>query len=186
MLYNLDTLKSLFFLLIIFLLHLPFVNAQSNNSDKGSLLTAEEITTLLDHHNQARKELKIPALIWNPAIAAYAQEWADFLAKKKKCKLIHREELKNNPKELGENLYWVSSVENFQVVQASDAWYSERSFFKNQPFSYNMANQAGHYTQMIWSGTREMGAAKATCPSGAVIVVANYFPMGNTIGQLAY
>ena len=163
-----------------------YVYSQSVIRNSGSDLSPNEATQFLDYHNAARKELHIAPLVWDNTLASYAQEWADFLAKKKKCKLIHRDELNNNPKKLGENLYWVSSGENFQVVQAADAWYSEKSFFNNQPFSYNMADKAGHYTQMIWSGTTEMGAGKATCPSGALIIVANYNPMGNTIGQLVY
>jgi pathogenesis-related protein 1 len=156
------------------------------NGDTGSKFSAIQANEFIAHHNMARKELNIAPLVWNSNIAGYAQEWAEFLANKKKCKLIHRDELNKNPLDLGENLYWFSSSDNFNVVQASVGWYDEKSFYKHQPLSYKMVDQAGHYTQMIWSGTTEMGAGKAICPSGAVIIVANYNPMGNTIGQFVY
>ena len=175
---------QLYFLLIICISQSAY--SQNTSQYTASKFTSDDISQFLDHHNKARGELNLAPLKWNKNIAAYAQEWAEFLANKKKCKLMHRDALNKNPMDLGENLYWISSGENFQAVQAAVAWYSEKSFFNNQPFSYNMADKVGHYTQMIWSGTTELGAGKATCPSGAVIIVANYNPMGNTIGQLAY
>jgi len=44
----------------------------------------------------------------------------------------------------------------------------------------------GHYTQMVWSSTREVGAGVAHCPSGAIIVVASYHPAGNMVGSVPY
>lgn len=42
----------------------------------------------------------------------------------------------------------------------------------------------GHFTQVVWKGTREMGIGKAK-KDDRVVVVANYRPAGNCIGFYA-
>jgi len=175
-------LKSLFCLFFL-VVQTTITQGQSYHSGTGSLFTAQERKDFLDHHNYVRKEFKIPDLEWSHDIAAYAQEWAEYLAKKKKCKLLHREELENNPKNYGENLYWISSAENFEPVRASLNWYKEKPVFEKNNFQFNHQLNMGHYTQMIWKNTTHIGAGYAQCPSGAIIVVANYNPPGNFIGS---
>ena len=43
----------------------------------------------------------------------------------------------------------------------------------------------GHFTQVVWKGSEEMGVAKAKSSTGKILVVANYSPAGNIIGQFA-
>ena len=53
--------------------------------------------------------------------------------------------------------------------------------FDNRPFFYLFI---GHFTQVVWKNTQKLGIAKAKSPkSGKIIVVANYEPAGNWIGQ---
>ena len=165
------------------LLFAQYTTGQNNIQITGSNFTSKEATEFLSHHNMARKEYKIPPVEWDASIASYAQEWAEYLAKKKKCKLLHRDELKNNPANYGENLYWISSGENFEPVRASLNWYEEKPIFEKNNFQFNHHLEMGHYTQMIWKNTTHVGAGYATCPSGAIIVVANYNPPGNYIGS---
>lgn len=149
----------------------------------GSHFSHRQVNDFLSHHNMARAEYKIPPLEWDASIASYAQDWAEYLAKKKKCKLLHREELEKNPENYGENLYWISSGEHFEPVRASLNWYEEKSTFENNNHRFNHRQDMGHYTQMIWKNTTHVGAGYAQCPSGAIIVVANYNPPGNYIGS---
>jgi hypothetical protein len=44
---------------------------------------------------------------------------------------------------------------------------------------------SGHFTQMIWKDSQELGMGLARSKNGRVIVVANYNPRGNYIGQFA-
>ena len=41
----------------------------------------------------------------------------------------------------------------------------------------------GHFTQLVWASTIDMGLGVAVSDSGKTYVVANYYPAGNTAGQ---
>ena len=43
----------------------------------------------------------------------------------------------------------------------------------------------GHFTQVVWKSSKELGVGKATSRSGRIYVVANYYPPGNYQGQFA-
>ncbi|RXY91726.1 CAP domain-containing protein, partial [Klebsiella pneumoniae] len=44
---------------------------------------------------------------------------------------------------------------------------------------------AGHYSQIVWRETREVGCAIET-GNGMDVLVCRYFPAGNVIGQSPY
>lgn len=64
--------------------------------------------------------------------------------------------------------------------RAAEMWYEEinKYRFNNPGFS----SGTGHFTQLVWAGSQEVGVAKAASPSGAQYVVARYLPAGNVIG----
>lgn len=43
--------------------------------------------------------------------------------------------------------------------------------------------RTGHFTQMVWKNTQEMGMAMARGLNGKIYVVANYNPRGNVVGK---
>lgn len=45
--------------------------------------------------------------------------------------------------------------------------------------------QSGHFTQVIWKESQELGVAYAKSRDGKFVVVANYSPPGNVIGSFA-
>jgi len=60
-------------------------------------------------------------------------------------------------------------------------WYDEIK-------DYNFKNPGnfggtGHFTQVVWAGSLEMGVAKAGEDTGSQYVVARYSPPGNVMGQ---
>ena len=65
--------------------------------------------------------------------------------------------------------------------RAAEMWYEEIKAYRfNNP---GFGSKTGHFTQVIWVGSREIGLAKATSSNGAQYVVARYFPAGNVIGH---
>ena len=41
----------------------------------------------------------------------------------------------------------------------------------------------GHFTQVVWKGSKEIGVGKAQGRDGKTIVVASYRPAGNMVGS---
>jgi glioma pathogenesis-related protein 2 len=128
---------------------------------------------ILKRHNQYRKKHGVAKLEWNDSIASYAQQWAHTLARENRMR--HRGQRK-----YGENIYWRSggSVNGKMPV---DSWYREiKDYnFKRQGFS----SRTGHFTQVVWKNTTEIGCGKSVSSSGGIFVVCNYNPPGNFMGR---
>ena len=62
-------------------------------------------------------------------------------------------------------------------------WYEEEGKYSYQSASFSTGT--GHFTQVVWAGSLQMGAGKAVSKSGAQFVVARYSPAGNVRGQFA-
>lgn len=64
---------------------------------------------------------------------------------------------------------------------ATDQWYAEIKYFdfKEKVF----ANNTGHFTQVVWKGSLELGAATATSSTGFHFCVARYRKSGNIMNS---
>jgi len=149
--------------------------AQSINDTTGARISAKDAQLVLDHHNRVRKEVGVPPLTWSKELAAFAQQWADQLASTGKFE--HRP---NNS--YGENIFIGSG--GYTVLDASKDWYSEKKGYTYSKIGDDLS--AGHYTQMVWKNTKQMGVGVAIAGNGDMYVVANYSPPGNFIGQFPY
>ncbi len=163
---------------------LPAV-AQVVPDNTGSQIEQNDAQATLEFHNKVRNEVGVPALQWSAELANYAQEWADYLAEQNNCKIAHRASLSRDEKDYGENIFW-GSGKKFTAKEAAEAWYSEKDKYEYQPIPSDSFTGTGHYTQMIWKGTREIGIGISKCSNGATIIVANYSPAGNIIGEKPY
>jgi pathogenesis-related protein 1 len=150
----------------------------------GSKVTSQQAQAALDFHNQVRKDVKVPALEWSRELAAYAQLWANKLVSDG-CKLEHRPSSGKWTRIYGENIYF-GTAKGLTATDASKAWYGEIKDFNNEKLSRSNFAKIAHYTQMVWRSTTKVGIGQAVCPSGATIIVANYSPMGNYMGQMPY
>lgn len=179
------TISKNIILLWLFVTGSFFGMAQEVKELTGSRLNRTEAQAALDFHNKVRKEVASPPLEWSAEIAAYAQEWANYLAATNNCQMAHRRSLGKDTRSAGENIFWGSGLK-FTALDAAEAWYSEIKDYKYRPISAQNYAKTGHYTQMIWKNTREVGIGVATCKDGAIIIVANYFPPGNFVGEKPY
>jgi len=128
-------------------------------------------------HNDARARVGVAPLRWSNELARYAQQWADQLAASGQFK--HRPPGSG----YGENLFGGSV--GYGPADAARHWLEEKSAYNGGPVTPQNFNAVGHYTQMVWSGTTEVGYGMATGRNG-VVVVANYAPAGNRSGQKPY
>jgi hypothetical protein len=70
-------------------------------------------------------------------------------------------------------------------VAAVQSWYNEISKYNwSAPASNANANNAGHFSQLVWVGTTNFGAGVCTTKSssGWLYVTADYNPAGNNYG----
>jgi uncharacterized protein YkwD len=135
-----------------------------DKADEGGNANDEQI--LLDSHNSYRAKHCAPALTWSAQIAATAQTWANG------CKFVH-----DQNDDYGENLAMGTSL---TAQQAVDLWYGEASAYDFAMPGHKSGT--GHFTQIIWRGTTELGCGRAECGDGALIVC-RYSPPGNYTGE---
>jgi uncharacterized protein YkwD len=135
-------------------------------------VSAAEQKTLLGLHNSYRAQHCVPAVTWSAELAAAAQRWAE------NCWIGHDSHRGHH---IGENLAWGGDRSASSVV---DAWYKEVD-------DYNFAKPGfvhgiGHFTQMIWRDTKQIGCGVAKCYLGTVrLWVCRYGPTGNWDGKFA-
>ncbi len=147
-------------------------------------LPVEDRQALLAFHNEARLEVGSPPLSWSPELARFAQEWADEIARSGDFRHRPRRTLS-----YGENLA-IGTAGAYNAVSMARQWYAQRGQYRaGSPIRAN-AMAAGHYTQMVWRGSGEMGAGIAlirTGPrQGMLVLVCNYDPPGNVVGEAAF
>jgi len=170
-------------IVIILLLSGWALQAQDIPGITGSKVLKEDAQAALDFHNKIRSDVGSPPLKWSTELAAYAQRWADHLAVN--CQMDHRPQSGPWAQKHGENIFLGGGFD-FTALDASESWYSEIRDYTYRPLSGRHLNKTGHYTQMVWKSTSHMGIGMAICKKGAVLIVANYSPPGNYIGEKPY
>ncbi|MGE0382174.1 MAG: CAP family protein, partial [Hyphomicrobium sp.] len=124
---------------------------------------------LLAPHNDFRARHGAPPLTWSAVLAASAQTWAN------QCKLNHDP----NNAGFGENIAWGTTSAAVTVAM----WYNEvaKYDFTNPGFT----SQTGHFTQVVWKGSTQLGCGMAMGCPGAFnggYWVCRYAPPGNMQG----
>lgn len=158
--------------------------AQAQLSATGSAIPAAEAQAALETHNRMRAEVGAAPLRWSQELSVFAQAWADHLAGAG-CRFQHRPIKGEWAQQYGENLFWGNGA-FFNASDATNSWYGEKKDFRYGPVTESNYARIGHYTQLVWSATTEVGMGAARCRNGAWIIVANYSPRGNYVGVKPY
>lgn len=163
----------------------PAANLAGNT---GSKVNAQQAQQILNYHNQKRKEVGTGPLTWSAKIAQYAQGRADTIARTKNFSHLQPGQ---NP--YGENLAQGGSsgggASGYTVISACEGWYEEKLKMPKgaRIMTADLFNlRVGHYTQMVWAGSTEVGAGIATFQQNGfnmTVVVCCYNPPGNVIGR---
>ena len=82
--------------------------------------------------------------------------------------------------QLGQNLY--VSTGSLDISDAVFQWHDE---IKDYDFERSSGRGTGHFTQVVWRDSRQVGVGRAQAADGKWLVVANYLPAGNFIGRYA-
>ncbi|MBB3940535.1 hypothetical protein GGR39_002192 [Novosphingobium fluoreni] len=136
---------------------------------------------ILAAHNRERAALGIEPLHWNPQLANSARGWAHHLAATGRFE--HAPERPVDPQ--GENL-WAGTRGYYGLEAMVDGWVREKRFFRPGTFPANSTTgrveDVGHYTQLVWRQTRQVGCALAR---GQVedVLVCRYAEAGNYMGE---
>ena len=139
---------------------------------------------LLEQHNQARDRVGVPRLRWSQKLAREAQGWANELAVKGRMEHADRARLAGS----GENL-WMGAAGYYGPDTMIGMFVEEQRHYRHDTFpnvsTTGKWRDVGHYTQVIWRDTQEVGCAVARGRADDFLVC-RYFPAGNTYGRMAY
>jgi uncharacterized protein YkwD len=127
----------------------------------------------VDAHNKVRAKHCAPKLTWSKKLADIAQSWANQL-RDKGCVFGHSPGAK-----YGENLA-AGTQGALDPESTVGMWYDEIKLYRFPDGGFSM--QTGHFTQLVWKSTQQVGCAHTTC-KGNDIYVCNYDPAGNWEGQ---
>ena len=152
---------------------------------------------IINSHNQVRAEHNVQPLTWSDSLAQYAQQWVNHLAETQNCEMIHRPNYNGGKFQqiYGENLFWASAIElaagqkqqqQFTPTEVVKAWAEEEQFYDYQSNQCQAGEDCGHYTQMVWHESQQVGCAIAVCADKSQIWACNYYPRGNYIGERPY
>jgi pathogenesis-related protein 1 len=141
----------------------------------ASRMSAQDIKAVTAYHNKVRADVGVVPLQWSPALANYAQAWADHLASTI-CRMKHRADGL-----YGENLFQ-GTAGTYSAVDGAKAWESEKVDYHGGVLTRSNWQPVGHYTQMVWRDTRMLGCGEAVCET-TLIVACNYDPPGNVLGR---
>lgn len=150
------------------------------NIETGSKLSQSEADLMVKTHNKWRSQVGVANVKWSVEVAKSAQKWADELGRRG-CEMKH-----SSDREYGENIFWSSGTER-RADYVTDSWGKEIKYYrKGTKITYSNYSKFGHYTQMVWSNTTEIGCGRARCSHGKEVWVCQYNPAGNFVGQKAY
>ena len=143
--------------------------------------------TILNIHNQERSQVQVPALTWSGSLASDAQGYAEYLVSLGLGPNNVPPHSDDNSQ--GENIAW-GPPDGYSLDGSVQMWANEKSNF--QP-GHVMSNDdflpgvpmIGHYTQMVWKDTTQIGCGQAG-NTDVTYLVCRYSPPGNYPGQTPY
>jgi pathogenesis-related protein 1 len=162
--------------------------AASAGAQRAVALNSEQKTAALQAHNVWRARVGTSPLTWSADLAQRAQGWVDTLARTG-CRIKISSE-----QALGENLFYASPLRQggsarpqvFTAEQVVDAWGIEVLDYSYTRNACAAGRRCGHYTQLVWSTTQEVGCAMTVCADQSQIWACYYRPAGNIARHRPY
>lgn len=145
-----------------------------------------ELVGITDMHNAIRAMVQtqtpLPALAWSEALEATAKAYGMLCINTDAYPNImdhNPNRSAGHPYSVGENIYAASGTAT--AAGAIQSWASEKA---NYVYPNGYSPQTGHYTQIVWRTTREVGCARVNCPNITFpsTIICDYGPAGNSSG----
>ena len=151
------------------------------HASAAAAFTRSEKLEILAAHNRYRIEVGVPMLKWSDDLSATALQWARHLAE------VHVFQ-HSGALGAGENLaMWTAG--HASLTQLVDLWGAEKRFFVEAHFpdvsTIGDWRTVGHYTQIVWRDTTEVGCGRST-GGGYDFLVCQYAPQGNFMGRRVF
>jgi hypothetical protein len=154
-----------------------------------------ELAGITAAHNQVRAQVDtsgtsgaLPALTWDDSLAATAAAWAHQCKDSDGDGLVdhNADRSTGHPYYVGENIFASSAMAT--ASGAVTAWASEGAHYHYDTNSCDSGAVCGHYTQVVWRTTLQLGCAIASCPQLRFpsTIVCDYGPGGNVGSQKPY
>lgn len=139
-----------------------------------SMSALVDVDRVLNHINTYRKIHHAPPLTYSPVISEFSQSWADNMALSE----VFQHSIDSV---YGENIAMTSETGTFAIIQSIDMFYNEvESYDFSKPGFYP---KTGHFTQLVWIKTTEIGFGVSVSSNGYTYVCTNYDPPGNYFGE---
>ena len=149
-------------------------------ADRGPGLLRDTVVNL---HNQARRDFGVAPVRWNDELAAGAMTHAQYMAA---TGIYGHDQTAGRRKKSGENLWrgtrGVFSYDIMVGVMVEEARHFRAGAFPDNSRTGNWQDVA-HYTQIVWPTTTEVGCALASSATTDYFVC-RYAPTGNKDGYL--
>nr|P83377.1 RecName: Full=Venom allergen 5; AltName: Full=Antigen 5; Short=Ag5; AltName: Full=Cysteine-rich venom protein; Short=CRVP; AltName: Allergen=Pol g 5 [Polistes gallicus] len=165
--------------------------------------TEEEKKLIVEEHNRFRQKVaqgletrgnpgpqpaasNMNNLVWNDEQAKIAQVWAS------QCQILVHDKCRNTEKyQVGQNIAYAGSSNHFpSVTKLIQLWENEvKDFNYNTGITNKNFGKVGHYTQMVWGNTKEVGCGSLKYVEKNMKIhylICNYGPAGNYLGQPIY
>lgn len=163
---------------------------------QATSLTEAEIDEILRIHTAARAEVNLSPLIWNCKMADFSQKWVD---QGKSAKALKHSSTKERRKvilgsDLGENLASAAPKTSPIATSGTTGWRDEKKHWDNAKKICKAGKVCGHYTQMVWRNTTEIGCGVnreasvlgAKWQGNSAYLACTYNPGGNYPGEAPY
>ena len=183
---------------------------ESNNTGSAAQGASNEntgdfVNTILGIHNRERAAVGVPPLVWSDELATGAKSWADHVATINQ--MVHS--TGDQRPGQGENIAgWthgcglsfsgpLGTQPNFPLDYTKgvcpgdtlrtmvESWVNEKTNWHGGVLTQENWYPTGHYTQVVWRDTKQVGCGIAT-GSNTDYLVCRYSPGGNVIGHAPY
>ena len=150
-------------------------NTTTNKTE--SISGTEFQNSALEAHNNYRAKHHVGKLVLNKELCDIAQSYAEELARTGNFAHSNGSFHGDN---MGENLFACYGMK-ISGKMMTDDWYNEvKQYNFNNP---GYISGTGHFTQIVWKGSKQVGFGYAQARDGYYYGVANYYPAGNFIGE---